>query len=523
MQGTVKEFANPTAVDSADVNAAPDGEDLAELCRRIAGRFGLVPSFFLLAGETPAIMRAMFDMATFAYFDSPLPPLFKERLFTYVSRFCGVPYCMARHCGFLVGLGHVAGDRDARCVSVAHVLDMLERPFPDAPTRVQLLDALRAAAGPLQKWPASGSDIEEHIFNAAAVAFVAPLEARSFLRELQRLLGHASYEYLMLFLGFVRFAHFWTETHPELRFEADLDQLLAEQRTLAAWIAGYQSIVGAELTTRVSADLQELEKLRQNVALLEADVSTLRTEVSTQAHAVTVSEQAKVGFIATVSHELRTPLNAIIGYADLLQVGAAGPLTEQAAGYIDRIRVTARHQRALIEDILSFSSLEANHETVTIAPIELGELCAEVTAIIAPLAEVKRLAFRVNLPQGPPVVYTDSGKLRQILLNLLGNAVKFTDTGAVTLTLAATDSCLTAVVADTGPGIPLEDRDRVFEPFTQGDATHARAHGGTGLGLAIVRRLTQLLNGRVSLDSAEGAGTTLTVVLPMPPANSSGS
>jgi signal transduction histidine kinase len=265
----------------------------------------------------------------------------------------------------------------------------------------------------------------------------------------------------------------------------------------------------------VTRDLHELEKLRRNVIALEADVSTLRTEVGVHAHAAAVSERTKVGFIATVSHELRTPLNAIIGYADLLQLGAAGPLTEQAAHYIDRIRITARHQRALIEDILSFSSLNANHETVTVAPVGLTEVCAEVTAVIAPLAEAKKLALVVNLPDSSLVVHTDPGKLRQILLNLLGNAVKFTETGRVTLTLGSSDGHLTAVVADTGPGIPLKDRDRIFDPFIQGDATHARAHGGTGLGLAIVQRLTQLLNGTLSLESVEGAGTTFTVVLPV--------
>jgi signal transduction histidine kinase len=510
VRSTLSDAANPMVLDRG-----PGGADLSELRQRIAARFGLVPSFFMLASESPAIVGAMFGMAEFAYFDSPLPGLFKERLFTYVSRFCAVPYCMARHCGFLVGLGHVAGDRGTPSISVVQVLQMLERPFPDASARERLLGSLRAASGPLSEWPAPDSEIEQHVFDAAAVAFFDPVEARPYLPELQRLLGRIWYEYLALFLGFVRFAHFWTETHPELRFEADLDQLLAEQRTLAAWISGYQAIVGSELATRVTRDLHELEKLRRNVIALEADVSTLRTEVGVHAHAAAVSERTKVGFIATVSHELRTPLNAIIGYADLLQLGAAGPLTEQAAHYIDRIRITARHQRALIEDILSFSSLNANHETVTVAPVGLTEVCAEVTAVIAPLAEAKKLALVVNLPDSSLVVHTDPGKLRQILLNLLGNAVKFTETGRVTLTLGSSDGHLTAVVADTGPGIPLKDRDRIFDPFIQGDATHARAHGGTGLGLAIVQRLTQLLNGTLSLESVEGAGTTFTVVLPV--------
>lgn len=494
--------------------AAARDEDFESLKLQIADRFGLVPSFFLLASVEPAIVRAQFEMATFAYFDCPLPSVFKERLFSYVSRFCAVPYCMARHCGFLVGLGHVAGDADASAIQVAEVVSMLERPLPTASQRDAILLEL-AAASPLDEWPHAGSPLEEAIFMAAAIVFVSPMEARPIIGELRRVLGRSRNEYLMLFLGFIRFAHFWTEAHPDLRFENDLDALLAEQRLLAAWISGYQAVVSQELQTTVDRDLHELGRLRETVAHLNADVSDLRQELHATAKAANASADAKVNFIATVSHELRTPLNAVIGYADLLQAGAGGPLSPDAAKFVERIRLTARHQRELIEDILRYSSLEAEQDLVTIASVSLDALVAEITAVIAPLANAKGLQLMIELADGSRTIHTDPGKIRQIFLNLLGNGVKFTAAGQVTLRLECRQNHLIGIVSDTGPGIPPERRDYIFEPFTQLDVKVTRAYGGTGLGLAIVHRLLVLLNGTISIADNQPTGTVFTVTLPL--------
>ena len=499
---------------------APDSVDspALELVRaRIADRFGLVPSFFMMARAEPPIVEAMFGLVEFAYFDSPMPPLFKERLFTYVSRFCSVPYCMARHCAFLLGCGNVAGDPEADGISVAEAVELLRTPFPDAERCDALLAQLRAVDGELDRWPDPRSDVGDAVFFAAAVGFVMPQQHAPLLAELARVLGARRYNYLMLFLGFIRFAHFWTESHQQLRLEDDIQQLLAEQRKLAEWVATYPEDVDREIA-QAKAELRELQRLRERTEKSESAVVELQLEVVAQtraAQAAKAESEAKATFMATVSHELRTPLNAVIGYTDLLEAGLGGKLEERAASYVARIKATARHQQQVIEEILSFSRLEAGREAVRAEIVSLEELRDEVSAVICPLAESRGLAFTLDFASAPEQFTTDPRKLRQVLLNLLGNAVKFTPTGGVALTVAGSGDSVAFTVDDTGPGIRLADRERIFDPFTQLDETATREHGGTGLGLTITRRLVALLGGTIRLDARDGGGSSFVVTLPL--------
>jgi len=498
------------------LTAAVDSPALQVVRARIADRFGLVPSFFMQARAEPPIVEAMFGLVEFAYFDSPLPALFKERLFTYVSRFCRVPYCMARHCAFLLGCGNVAGHPEVGGISVEEAVALLRTPFPDAERREALLRQLRAAESELDQWPGPKSELGDTVFFAAAVAFVMPREHKPLLAQLERVLGAPRYNYLMLFLGFIRFAHFWTESHQELRLEDDIEQLLDEQRTLAEWVAAYPDDVDAELA-QAKAELRELERLRERTEKSESAVAVLQQEVVAQmqvAKAAQAESQAKATFMATVSHELRTPLNAVIGYTELLEAGIGGKLEALGASYVARIKATARHQQQIIDEILSFSRLEAGRETVHEEVVSLEELRDEVCAIIAPLADARGLAFTANFADAPGEFTTDPGKLRQILLNLLGNAVKFTPTGSVTLTVRQSGDSLAFTVDDTGPGVHSGDRERIFEAFTQLDERATRAQGGTGLGLAITKRLVALINGTIRVDAREGNGSSFVVQLP---------
>lgn len=483
---------------------------------RIAERFGLVPSFFMMARAEPPIVEAMFGLVEFAYFDSPLPALFKERLFTYVSRFCRVPYCMARHCAFLLGCGNVAGDPETDGISVAEAVALLRTPFPDVGRRDELFEKLRAAGSDVDPWPNPKSDLGETVFFAAAVAFVMPREHKPLLAELERVLGDRRFNYLMLFLGFIRFAHFWTESHQELRLEDDIEQLLDEQRTLAEWVAAYPEDVDLEIA-HARAELQELERLRERTERSETAVAELQLQVAVQARAARAAEEeslAKATFMATVSHELRTPLNAVIGYVGLLEAGLGGELEERGRSYIARIKSTARHQQQIIDEILSFSRLEAGRESVHDEVICLDELRDEVSAVISPLAEARGLTFTLNFIGAPKEFTTDPRKLRQVLLNLLGNAVKFTPTGGVTLTVTGLPDSIAFAVDDTGPGIHSDDRERIFDAFTQLDETATRAQGGTGLGLTITKRLVSLLDGTIRVDDSDGSGSSFVVTLP---------
>lgn len=496
----------------------PASPELHATSARIAQRFGLVPSFFKMARAQPPIVEAMFGMVEFAYFDSPLPTLFKERLFTYVSRFCEVPYCMARHCGFLVGCGNVAGDAEADGITVAEAMTLLKTPFPDADRCDVLLAQLRAVEGELDGWPGPPSELADTIFFAAAVAFVMPQAHAPLLAELARVLGDRRYNYLTLFLGFIHFAHFWTESHQQLRLEDDIETLLAEQRTLAEWVATYPEDVDVEIA-HAKAELRELKRLRERAARSEIATAELRQEVAARTLAVEVARadsEAKATFMATVSHELRTPLNAVIGYADLLVAGLGGELPAKAARYVARIKATAHHQQQIVDEILSFSRLEAGREIVRRELVSLAELRDEVLAVISPLAEARGLAFTLNFVDSPDEFITDPRKLRQALLNLLGNAVKFTSSGGVTLTAAQGGDSLVFTIDDTGPGVRAADRERIFDPFTQLDAADTREYGGTGLGLAITKRLVLLLDGIVRVENREGGGASFSITLPSP-------
>jgi signal transduction histidine kinase len=498
-------------IDSVDLPA------LEAVRARIADRFGLVPSFFMMARAEPPIVEAMFGMVEFAYFDSPMPALFKERLFTYVSRFCAVPYCMARHCAFLLGCGNVAGHAEVDGISVAEAVALLRTPFPDAERCDALLATLRAIDDELEEWPHPRSDVGEVVFFAGAVAFVMPQQHAPLLMELARVLGARRYNYLMLFLGFIRFAHFWTESHQQLRLEDDIQELLADQRTLAEWVAAYPDEVDKEIA-EAKAELRELQRLRERTVKTESVVAELQQEVVVQTRVAQMAKaesEAKATFMATVSHELRTPLNAVIGYTDLLQAGLGGELGEKAAGYVARIKATARHQQQIIDEILSFSRLEAGRETVHVTVVVLDELRDEVSSVISPLAAARGLTFALNFTDAPDRFITDPRKLRQVLLNLLGNAVKFTPAGSVTLTVAESADSLVFTVDDTGPGIRLADRERIFDAFTQLDETSTREHEGTGLGLAITKRLVALLGGDIRAESREGSGSSFVLTLPL--------
>lgn len=493
-----------------------DPADLEAIQARISARFGMVPSFFMMARVEPPIVAAMFSMAEFAYFDAPLPTLFKERLFTYVSRFCAVPYCMARHCAFLLGCGNVAGHPEVDGISIEEAMEMLQTPFPNAERRAELLTHLRAQPGELDQWPDPKSALGDTVFFASAVAFLMPQGHKPLLAELERVLGQRHYHYLTLFLGFVRFAHFWTESHQELRLEEDIEHLLAEQRTLAEWVAQHPNEVDREIA-RTKAELEELERLRALSARNEQDVVELREIVAAKTRTAERAEaesRAKAAFMATLSHELRTPLNAVIGYSELLERGLGGALEESAKGYVTRIKATARHQQHLIDEILSFSRLEAGRETLHLENTSLHEIREEVCAIIAPLAEARGLAFTADFADAPRTLRTDPGKLRQVLLNLLGNAVKFTTVGSVALTVAQVGDAVVLTVSDTGPGINDDDRERIFEPFTQLDSRKAREFGGTGLGLAITQRLVALLDGSIAVAAAQSGGSIFVVTLP---------
>jgi len=206
---------------------------MSELEKRVEERFGVLPNFFRLAPETPEITEKLWGFAQAAYLDNPLPSVFKERLFVNLSRFCAVRYCIARHVGFLVGLGRPAGDPTVRTQSIADVVKLLRRPFPRGQELQSRLSLCVACPAPIVEMPMPDTQMEDAIFVLAAHVFLTTSDYLLCLDALARLLGPTRLQYLLLLLAFVRAAHYWTETHPEIALEDDINKLLATHEALA--------------------------------------------------------------------------------------------------------------------------------------------------------------------------------------------------------------------------------------------------------------------------------------------------
>lgn len=252
-------------------------------------------------------------------------------------------------------------------------------------------------------------------------------------------------------------------------------------------------------------DLHELaDRLRAQADELEAR----RAEAES-------ANMAKSTFLASMSHELRTPLNAIGGYAELLELGISGPVTEVQLEQLQRIRRSQQHLLRVINDILNFSRVEAAQLSYDLGPVPMHEVVESVTQMIVPQSLKKGIEFETPVCDRGLVAYADRAKVEQILLNLLSNSVKFTEPGgSVTLTCGRTEDGICVVVHDTGSGIPADKLTDVFEPFVQIGRSLTSAHEGTGLGLAISRDLARAMNGDITVESTVGTGSTFTLVLP---------
>lgn len=200
--------------------------------REVASRFGLVPNFFTSAPDAPEMLEKLWDFAKSAYLDNPIPSLFKERLFVYLSRFCEVRYCILRHCGFLVGYGHSSGDPSVLPQSIAQAITLLSTPTPWQRNLDVVFDTLAPGAVG-EEWPLPETELEDHLFSAATLVFVEPTRAHRARQGLRRALGGRRFEHLMGLLAFIRTAHYWTVTHPDLPSEEDIRELLSSNDELA--------------------------------------------------------------------------------------------------------------------------------------------------------------------------------------------------------------------------------------------------------------------------------------------------
>jgi signal transduction histidine kinase len=226
---------------------------------------------------------------------------------------------------------------------------------------------------------------------------------------------------------------------------------------------------------------------------------------------------AKSQFLANVSHDVRTPLNAILGYTSLLLRGVSGDLDPPQRESLVRVDANARHLLSLINEILDITRIEAGKMPVRLSSIKLRELIAEIMAEVEPLIAGSNLEVTTKIAPGLWVIRSDRQKIKQILLNLLTNALKFTPRGSVTVTCTRqrVSREISIAVRDTGIGIAEADQARIFEAFSQADPVSTRESGGTGLGLAICQRLAAVLGGRIALESKVRQGSTFTLIIPL--------
>jgi signal transduction histidine kinase len=293
--------------------------------------------------------------------------------------------------------------------------------------------------------------------------------------------------------------------------------------------AGFPLVVGEQLLgvlavyhrrplDRNTIELLTLFAQHAATAIQEAHLFHLATEQTARLTALNLelqrANQHKAEFLANMSHELRTPLNSILGFSQLLLEGDGGVLTGDQRQDVDIIAQNGQHLLALINDLLDISKLEAGKAQLHRGEVEVEPLISECVESVRSLAKTKKLDLSANVSAEVGRVFADGPKLKQVLLNLLGNAIKFTETGSVRITAERQGAELRVSVRDTGIGVPVEDAERIFESFQQGKSGISGKYQGTGLGLAICRQLVEMHGGRIWVKSTAGQGSTFTFTIP---------
>jgi signal transduction histidine kinase len=255
-----------------------------------------------------------------------------------------------------------------------------------------------------------------------------------------------------------------------------------------------------ELLVRIRTHLA----LKETLVKLEAEKERARS-----------ADNLKSAFLATMSHELRTPLNSIIGFTGILMKEKPGPLNDEQKKQLNMVQSSARHLLSLINDVLDISKIEAGQLKLNYQHFNLPELINKVIETVKPLADKKALDLIVSIDKETGDITSDNLRVQQILLNLLNNAIKFTETGSINISCESDGSFVKIQVADTGIGIESDKIERLFSPFFQIDTGLTRKYEGTGLGLSICKKLTEILNGKIEVRSRLGSGSTFTVLLPL--------
>lgn len=456
-----------------------------ELEVAVEKRFGVLPDFFRVGSETPEITANLWAFAQMAYLDNPLPSLFKERLFVRLSRFCEVRYCIARHVGFLVGLGRPSGDSQCPVHTVEEVVRLLQRPFPRGPQLVPFYSLCANSHAPLEELPGAGSDVERAVFVLASHIFLQTADAPVCLETLKRLLGRVRLEYLVLFLAFIRTAHYWTKVHPELTLEDDIKQLLATHEALAECVLRDPEPQANEMTDKL---LDELSSLREQ------------------------SEQAK---------QLRDLSNRLLQVQDEERRHIARELHDSTGQFLALLNMNlsslrrrssrvGSQKKQLLEDCASLAS-EVTSQLRTLSYLlhpplldEIGLAAAlnwfaegfEQRSHISVTVEVSKNLGR--LPQELDIA------LFRIVQEALTNIHRHSGAKRAAIRVSRNEASLALEIEDEGKGISADRLAKI------------QAHG-SGVGIAGMRERVRPFRGVLDIQSSD-SGTKIAVTLPAPPA-----
>jgi len=274
-------------------------------------------------------------------------------------------------------------------------------------------------------------------------------------------------------------------------------------------------ILGRTTARPFTAKQIELATTFTDQAVIAIENVRLFDEIQEKSQQLEVASQHKSQFLANMSHELRTPLNAILGYTELMADGAYGEPSEKMRGFLKRLESNGRHLLGLINDVLDLSKIEAGQLALELSDYSFKDILQTVRSTLEPLAFDKKLAFKLELAPELPPGRGDARRLTQVLINLVGNAIKFTDAGEIAIKAAANHGSFHLSVRDTGPGIAAADQAKLFQQFQQADNAITRKKGGTGLGLAISKRIVEMHGGKIWVDSQVGQGSTFAFTLPV--------
>jgi len=471
----------------------------------VTNRFGILPNFFRSANAAQELIEQLWGFAKAGYLDNPMPSVFKERLFVWLSRFCPMRYCIVRHVGFLLGhgYGHAAGDATAHPQSIEEIVRLLRQPTPWQRDMAPVYEFLEGQTNSDQDWPDSGSELEDAIFACAAVMFIEPARSERARGAVKHAVNARRFEFFSGCLAFIRTAHYWTMLHPEIETEEDMRSLLSGHEVLARLLLEDSESDRCEMGERVFEELTTLRELHERQELKEAK------------RALEEKDQQKDQFIAVLAHELRNPLATIRLATDAMNL--LGLKDQSAVRLLERLDRQTTAMSRMLDDLLDASRIALGKVSVNLEGVDVTELLANALDERQLHAQEAGLHLVANLKSEPVIAKADRVRLRQIVDNLLANAIKFTPAGGhIELSFAREKAYGVITVRDSGIGFDPGLAQKLFEPFTQLEQDRNRKPGGLGLGLAIASRLATLQQGSlVAASEGPNRGALFTLKIPI--------